>query len=50
MFELRIWDTGNLCNFPYLPEGVKAKTGAYNSVFQETSQETWVKRAHSYCK
>ena len=19
MFELRIWDTGNLCNFPYLP-------------------------------
>ena len=20
MFELRIWDTGNLCNFPYLPD------------------------------
>ena len=20
MFELRIWDTGNLCNFPYPPD------------------------------
>ena len=26
MFELRIWDTGNLCNFPYLPWAILTKT------------------------
>ena len=31
-------------------EEVKAKTYAHNSGSQEKLQETWVKRAHYYCK
>ena len=35
---------------PSTTEEVKAKTCTHNSGSQEISQETWVKRAHNYCK